>query len=64
MTVDQLKTALPDISKVLVAAAVKEPMRLLKQVADVPRMYRRTNRQSQSYCSTVECKATVKFLRL
>ena len=45
-TSDQLDAAAASVAKVIVESLATEPVALLKQVTDIPRLYRRTNRET------------------
>jgi len=52
--ITSLETVLPEISKALVDYILVSPCKLVKSVVDIPRMYRRTNREVPSKpCSYV-----------
>jgi len=56
-SVTDLERVLPQIEEKIVSSAASEPSKLVKQVSDIPRMYRRTNRDIPSkpcnYASTI-----------
>jgi len=47
-TSDQLDATAASVAKVIVESLAAEPVALLKQVTDIPRLYRRTNRETPS----------------